>query len=124
MSGTLSAGKELLEECVALDLPNLHLCVASHPSLIYPLEPWNHFKFHGEDKILVAMPDKELSLHRLVLVMKNSEGLVGREKVKGGSERGEREDKKDGNVLRAAPLTRPRLTSTDHARPPTLNNIT
>jgi hypothetical protein len=88
------------------------------------LEPLQ-ISIHGEDKILVVRRQcrQELSLHWLMLVMKNSDGVVGWEKVKGGSERGEREDKKDGNVLRAAPLTRPRLTSTDrtdHARPPTL----
>jgi hypothetical protein len=34
-----------------------------------------------------AVPDGELSLHQLTLVMKSSEGIVGGEKMKRGSER-------------------------------------
>ena len=47
--------------------------------------------FGGEE----AVPDEELGLHRLILVMENSEGVVGREKVKVGSGRGrERKQKR------------------------------
>ncbi|KAI0264820.1 hypothetical protein BGY98DRAFT_1181707 [Russula aff. rugulosa BPL654] len=56
MSGTLSTDKELLEECVILDLPNL-ICVASRPSSISPfgsLEPLQISIHDGVDKFLVV----------------------------------------------------------------------
>jgi hypothetical protein len=83
MSGTLSSRKELLEERVALDLPNL-ICVASRPSLTSPfgtLEPlqfsihdgWTKFWLSVRVSGEYAVPDGEPSLHQLTLVMKISE---------------------------------------------------
>jgi hypothetical protein len=86
--GTLSSREELLKN--VLDLPNL-ICVASRPSLISPfgsLEPLQISIHDGVDKIWLSVwvsgefvvPDGELSLHRLTLVMSSSEGVAGGKK--------------------------------------------